>query len=167
MRKKWMAHGIALIGLVVFSVLGVGSTTTPAAVEVVEVVEVVEAVEAPTGPAEIMLVPSWSPYTLIPSLNYEVIGAVVVRNTSTETFLADLMDRAIAMGGHFIKNVRLSVITEGEGRDATRSVNTATATVIRYTDETLRYTVTDTFIFDDEQFTITNDRLLSVTGANE
>ena len=154
MKKKWMAHLVALIGLVIFSVLGLGSAaTTPVARDAAAVPE-------QPGQAEIMLVPSWSPYTLIPSLNYEVIGAVVVRNTSTETFLADLMDRAIAMGGHFIKNVRLSVLTEGEGRNATRSVNAATATVIRYTTENLRHPVT-------EAFRAGNDRFLIITGAAE
>ena len=162
MKKKWMAHIIALIGLVDFSVLGLGSAaTTPAAPRAAA------EVPAQPGQAEIMLVPSWSPYTLIPSVNYEVIGAVVVRNTTTETFLADLMDRAIAMGGHFIKNVRLSVVTEGEGRNAVRSVNAATATVIRYTDESLQQTVTETFAVGGELFTITNDRFLSIDGANE
>ena len=162
MRKKWIAHGIALIGLVAFSGIGVGCATPipqirPAAAPA-------PVVEAPPAATEIGLA-AWSQYTLIPSMNYEVIGAVVVRNTSSETFLADLMDRAIAMGGHFIKNVRLSVITEGEGRDATRSVNVATATVIRYTEETLRYVTIDTFRIDDELFTVTNDRFLNVTGA--
>jgi len=161
MKKKWMAHIIALIGLVAFSVLGLGSAATAPAPRAAA------AVPAQPGQAEIMLVPSWSPYTLIPSMNYEVIGAVVVRNTTTETFLADLMDRAIAMGGHFIKNVRLSVVTEGEGRNAVRSVNAATATVIRYTDESLQQTVTETFAVGGELFTITNDRFLSIDGANE
>jgi len=177
MKKKWMAHIIALIGLTGFSVLGLGSAaTTPAAAP-----RPAAAVPAQPGQAEIMLVPSWSPYTLIPSVNYEVIGAVVVRNTTTETFLADLMDRAIAMGGHFIKNVRLSVVTEGEGRNAVRSVNAATATVIRYTNETLTVTYTDTFrvgghtyiidghsiTIDEETFTIINERLLTIDGPNE
>jgi len=159
MRKKWVTHGIAVLGLVVFSVLGVGSArTAPATIPTAAV---------PALPTEIMLVPSWSPYTLIPSMNYEVVGAVVVRDTSTETFLADLMERAIAIGGHFIKNVRLSVVTEGEGQDAVRSVNAATATVIRYTNENLRQAVTATFVVGDELFTITHDHFLSIDGANE
>ncbi|MCL2233072.1 MAG: hypothetical protein FWB99_08355 [Treponema sp.] len=162
MRKKWIAHGIALIGLVVFSVLGVGSAATTPAPRQAAVVPA-----AQPGQAEIMLVPSWSPYTLIPSMNYEVVGAVVVRDTSTETFLADLMERAIAMGGHFIKNVRLSVVTEGEGRNAVRSVNAATATVIRYTNESLQQAVTETFVVGGERLTVTTDHFLSIDGANE
>jgi len=163
MKKKWMAHIVALIGLAAFSVLGLGSAaTTPAAAAAPRA----GVAEAPTTATEIGLVP-WSPYTLIPSMNYEVIGAVVVRNTTSETFLADLMDRAIAMGGHFIKNVRVSVVTSGQGRDQTRNVNVATATVIRYTDENLRYTVTETFRVGDQTATITNDRLLGITGAAE
>ena len=161
MRKKWIGHIFAGVGLMVFSVLALGSgATPPPPMPAPEV-------PAPPGQAEIMLVPSWSPYTLIPSLNYEVIGAVVVRNTTTETFLADLMERAIAMGGHFIKNVRLSVVTKGEGEDKTRSVNAATATVIRYTDENLRYSITDTFRIGGEMFTITSDPFLSIDGPNE
>ena len=142
MRTKWMGHVFAGVGLVVFSVLALGSTTAPAAPRIEQL---------PTQ-TEIILAPRWADYTLIPSMNYEVVGAVVVRDTSSETFLADLMDRAIAMGGHFIKNVRLSVVVEGTGADITRSVNIATATVIRYTDETLVTRTTDTirmpFIID-------------------
>jgi len=161
MKRKWTAHVFALIGLVVFGVLGLGSAATTPAARPAQAVTVVD------EQAEIMLVPSWSPYTLIPSMNYEVVGAVVVRYTTTETFLADLMERAIAMGGHFIKNVRLSVVTEGEGRNAVRSVNAATATVIRYTNENLRQTVTATYVVDGEAFTITNERFFSIDGADE
>jgi len=70
----------------------------------------------------------WSAYTIIPSKNYVVVGAIAVRNACNETFLAELMERAIGMGGHDLMNVRLAVTTEGR-------VTGATAVVIRYTDE--------------------------------
>jgi len=72
----------------------------------------------------------WSAYTIIPSRNYVVVGAVALRNASSTTFLADLMERAIEMGGHDLINVRLAVTTTGH-------VTGATAVVIRYTDETV------------------------------
>jgi len=170
MKKKWMPHIFASMGFVVFSVLALGSAaSTPTSMA--------RAAPAGAAPVEIILAPSWADYTLIPSKDYTVVGAVVVRNTTSETFLADLMDRAIAMGGHFIKNIRLSVVTEGEGRDRTRSVTVATATVIRYTDETLRTQVTETFmpyirisdreILGGEPVTIINDRYFGLSGANE
>jgi hypothetical protein len=87
-------------------------------------------------PAEEALLPSmvfrvpWSAYTVIPSKNYEVVGAVALRNVNGATLLADLMRPAIQMGGHDIINVRIAMTAEGE-------VTAATATVIRYTDETL------------------------------
>jgi len=163
MRTKWMGHVFAGVGLVVFSILALGSATTPRP----------EPEFLPTA-TEIILAPRWSHYTFIHSLNYEVVGAVVVRDTSSETFLADLMDRAIAMGGHFIKNVRLSVVVEGTGADITRSVNIATATVIRYTDETIVARITDAtrmpHIFNNDELIaggeeeeFVYDRLLGLT----
>jgi len=67
---------------------------------------------------EILRAP-WSAYTIIPSRNYVVVGAVAVRDACNETFLAELMERAIAMGGHDLMNVRLAVTTEGRVTGAT------------------------------------------------
>jgi len=120
MRKKWTAHAIALAGILVFSALAMGKATGPAPVEAVERVDIVP-------------VPSWSAYSLTPSMEYEVVGAIVLRDVNHATLLADLMDRAAAMGGHDIKNVRLSILTI----DGARNVTVATAVAIRYT-ETLR-----------------------------
>jgi len=61
---------------------------------------------------------------------------VVLRNVNPATLLGDLMDQAVAMGGHDIKNVRLAVTGSGENQQIT----VATAVVIRYTDETLEIT---------------------------
>jgi len=161
MKKRWIGHVFALTGLLVFSVLGMGKATAPRAVgPAVPGVGAAAAAEAPVAvaapeaapiaPAAVTVTPgvqhpglgmthtrisgsSWVPYTIIPSKNYTVVGLVVIRNTSSETFLADLMERAIAMGGHHIKNVRLSKIPTDYGF----TVNAATAVAIRYTNETL------------------------------
>ncbi|MCL2191938.1 MAG: hypothetical protein FWB78_00900 [Treponema sp.] len=72
----------------------------------------------------------WSAYTIIPSRNYVVVGAIALRHVGNTTFLADLMERAIEMEGHDLINVRLAVTSEG-------NVTGATAVVIRYTEETI------------------------------
>ena len=69
----------------------------------------------------------WSAYTIIPSMDYVVVGAIALRDACNTTFLAELMDRAIAMDGHDLINVRLAVTTAGR-------IIGATAVVIRYID---------------------------------
>jgi len=74
----------------------------------------------------------WSEHPSIHASQYEVIGAVVIRNVNQATLTADLMSQAIAMGGHDIINVRIDTITEGEGRDQITRVSSVSAVVIRY-----------------------------------
>ena len=113
----------------VFSALALGSgATAPAPRPVVE-----EAAAQQIGDVAIIGVP-WSAYTFLPSKDYTVVGTIVLRDVNMMTFLADLMERAVAMGGHDIKNVRLSVITTEDGE---QHVNIATAVAIRFIDETI------------------------------
>ena len=180
MRKSWIPHFIAITGLLVFSVLGLGSAaTTPAARRGVPApaaapapapapeapVAAAPAAPAPAAPTPALPAPPaaappapaapaqvlprvvaienigdarisrapWAAHTIIPSKNYTVVGAVVVRTTNEATVLADLMERAIAMGGHDIKNV---IITRTMTDDGPR-ITSAIAVAIRYTNETL------------------------------
>jgi len=74
----------------------------------------------------------WSAHPPVHASEYEVIGAIVIRNVNQETLVADLMSQAIAMGGHDIINVRIDTVTEGGGRNETVRITTASAVVIRY-----------------------------------
>ena len=114
MKRKCLFYIFALAGFMVFSALAS------------------EAEE----PAMIAEVP-WAAYTLLPSKNYVVVGTAILRNVNPATLLADIMDQAVAMGGHDIKNVRLLVSRAGEDKQ----INVATAVVIRYTDETIMVAV--------------------------
>jgi len=84
----------------------------------------------------------WSAHTIVPSKAYTVVGAVVVRDVNDATALVALKERAIAMGGHDIINVRVdrqvARVRIGEEIRTMSIINTATAVVIRYTDEILR-----------------------------
>jgi len=172
MRKRWMPHCIAIAGLLVFSVLGLGSmaslptaaaaiptpaaepepapaATAPGAIVDVTMPGVISTPPRTVAPVEnighdarVSQAP-WSAHTIIPSKNYTVVGSVVVRNTDSTTVLADLMERAIALGGHDIKNV---IITHSITDDGAR-VSSAIAVVIRYTNETLM--VREERIIDD------------------
>ena len=152
-----MPHLFALAGLLIFSVLGLGSATRPdvappppeaaaPAAEQVDVTIIDRTVPevSPIEPRRVAPVENigdgarvsqahWSAHTIIPSKNFTVVGSVVVRNTTSVTVLADLMERAIAMGGHDIKNVIIThTITDNGAR-----ISSAIAVVIRYTNETL------------------------------
>jgi len=119
-----MKKGLKVIGIIVVAVIGFSLTGCMSAAGV-----------PPTK------FPTISDYMFITSKNHEVVGAVVVRSTSHETLIADLMDQAIAIGGHDVINIRVG------WRDVHghREISTATAVVIRFTDETLMegITVTD------------------------
>jgi len=91
--------------------------------------EIPGTVAPPAWPTQVISVP-WAAYTLLPSMHYIAIGAIVLREVNQATLLVDLMERAIAMGGHDIINVRLAVTERG-------AVTVATAVVIQYTDETV------------------------------
>jgi len=80
----------------------------------------------------------WSDHTFIPSKDYVVVGAVSLRDTNERTVIADLMDAAIEMGGHDIINVRMTETTTNIfGMRTGHQVMAATAVVIRFTDDTL------------------------------
>jgi hypothetical protein len=112
----------------------------------------------PTSLPDMVIRAPWSGQNrLFPSKDFVVVGAIVLRDTNSATVLADMMDQAVAMGGHDLMSVRLGIITEemqgGEipqdeeedefaSRSRTvfrREVNVATAIVIRYTDENLTW----------------------------
>ena len=85
------------------------------------------------GGAHVSRVP-WAAHTFIPSKNYTVVGAIVVRSMDGgATILADLMERAIAMGGHDIKNVIITHSITPQGAHVTSAI----AVAIRYTNQTL------------------------------
>jgi hypothetical protein len=76
----------------------------------------------------------WVDHTRIPSKDYIVLGAVVIRTTNPKTLNADLMDKAIQMGGHDIINVRLDTEEAADGR----RILAVSAVVIKYLDQTLK-----------------------------
>jgi len=114
---------------------------------------------------------AWSHQTNIPYKNYVVIGAVVVRNTSEQTVIADLMDAAIEMGGHDIINVRTtSTTTRMFGLRMSHTINSATAVVIRYTEETLMETENSTDVIVNESgvaHTVTTESATYWTGGDD
>ena len=140
-RGSSMKKGLRVIGIIVVAVVGFSLTGCVTAAGV-----------PPTK------FPAISDYTFIPSKNYVVVGAVVVRNTSHETLIADLMDQAIAMGGHDVINIRVG------WRDVMghREISTATAVVIRFTDETLveGITVTEDGTTTQHRFVRRGDAIL-------
>ena len=99
--------------------------------------------------------PGVSDYTVLPSKDYVVVGTVVLRNVNSQTLTADLIDAAIAMGGHDIMNLRVDWSTNLRGE---RQITTASAVVIRYTDETLIDETTVTIMVDGIPQTITSER---------
>ena len=101
----------------------------------------------------------WSNYTQIPNKDYEVIGAVVVRDINLVTVSADLMESAIALGGHDIINVRLDWENTWY---AWRRIRGASATVIRYKDETLIQRASSLIKIDGKDISTTE----TYTGEN-
>jgi len=86
----------------------------------------------------------WSHHPEFPALYYVVVGAILVRDQRRETLLETLMNQAIQMGGHDIKNVRLSRRYVRGGPGAQRGEwLTATAVVIQFTSEPVRVATTD------------------------
>jgi len=97
---------------------------------------------------------SWADQTMIPNKDFVVLGAVVLRDTNERTVIADLMDAAIEMGGHDIINVRLThTTTTFLGLRMSHDLESATAVVIAYTEETLRNQGTSTLLSDGNQAT--------------
>ena len=80
----------------------------------------------------------WAHHPNIPLMDYVVIGTIVLVGQRPEAVLATLMARAVDMGGHDIKHVRLSEHNRTSGLFQARGIwVTATAVVIKYTNETL------------------------------
>lgn len=146
MKKKWLPRITGVMALVVFIVLGLGCATAPTLPTPPEI----DLVAAPATFVNLTRVP-WSNHTLIPDKNYVVVGAVVVRNVNPQTVYADLIERAIEMGGHDIINVRMGrevayipappIVIEDRTVRVAGTIEvisvTATAVVIRFTDETI------------------------------
>ena len=92
---------------------------------------------------------SWSHQTIIPNKDFVAIGAVVVRDTTEQSVIADLMDAAVALGGHDIINVRTTTTISTTLGLRKIQINSATATVIRYTDDTLIREWSDTLVNEE------------------
>ena len=75
----------------------------------------------------------WAEYTVIPSKNYTVVGAIVIRGSGFKTLNADLMEKAISMGAHDIINVRVDYETSLSDP----KILAASAVAIKYNDQTL------------------------------
>ena len=119
-EKKGVLHIIAVTMLLIFIALGISSTaSTPSAKESSDYL----------APAEIAGVP-WAEYTYLPSKDYNVVGAVVMRDINQETVIYDLMAKVIEMGGHDVINVRMAITESGE-------ITNVTAVAIRYTADTI------------------------------
>ena len=76
---------------------------------------------------------TWSDYTFVPGKDYVVIGGLALKEVNQNTYLVDLMEMAIAMGGHDIINVRTTRTTVPTPR-----ILNATAVAIKYTEETIK-----------------------------
>jgi len=107
--------------------------------------------------------PALAEQTIIPNKDYVVVGTIVLRNVRHQTLIADLMDMAIAMGGHDIINVRFDWRQIADSHH----VNTATAVVIQYTEETLMETASTTVTISDGVTTTTTatNRYVGLTGS--
>ena len=77
---------------------------------------------------------TWADYTVHPSKEYTVVGAVVVRSTNSRTISADLMEKVIEIGGHDFINVRVDMEYPEDGA----RVLAVSAVAIRYTNESLK-----------------------------
>jgi hypothetical protein len=103
-----------------------------------------------TGPQKV----SWSDYSVHSSKDYTVIGTIVIRTSDARTINADLVEKAVELGGHDIINVRVDVETETQGGER---ILAATAVVIKYTDETLKTTTTTTVTTNGVATTTTSE----------
>ena len=122
MKKKTL-NGVLLILAVATAFVFAGCTTVP-------VTGITQRVE-------------WTQHTLIPNKNYDVVGTVVLRAANSLTINADLMERAVAMGGHDIINVRIDIERSRNGRERFLA---GSAVVIRYKDETLMENMSTTVV---------------------
>jgi len=97
----------------------------------------------------------WSGQTkFFSNKDYVVVGLVGLKETNSRTVLADLMDKAIALGGHDIMNVRLGILSNEVLRESSsdgqsgsqqrtfhnREINSAVAVAIKYTNDNIKIT---------------------------
>jgi len=127
-QESFMEKGLRVIGIIAVAVVGFSTAGCATA----------------TGMPPTRF-PAVSDYAFVTSKNHVIVGTVVLRSARQETLIADLMDLAIAKGGHDIINIRLDW-REVMGR---REINTATAVVIRFTEETLMYETSVTVVSAD------------------
>jgi len=140
MKKEKRTLGILLVSVVFGLLLTSCGTAQPAPQPFEPLAEVTETVDVQA--AGIERITAWAHTTQIPNREFAVVGAVSLRDVNEATLLADLMDRAIQMGGHDIINIRVgrvveTVIIETDERterQTQRRISNATAVVIRYTD---------------------------------
>jgi len=95
----------------------------------------------------------WSEYTFKPSKDYTVVGAINIKVDNPITLNYELMVEAIKMGGHDILNVR----TDVERIDTTQKILTASAVVIKYTNESLKSKNTQIIQLGDRGSQTTSD----------
>ena len=121
---------VAFVAAIGFSLMG--CVTAPG----FESPELAPATRIAAGPIHRV---AWSYHPFLFAKKYVVLGAIVVTEQRPEHVLAALMNAAIEMGGHDIKHVRMSLENRtGGGVLAERGQwVTASAVVIRYTDETV------------------------------
>ena len=106
----------------------------------------------------------WSHQTVVPSKDYKVVGVVIVKNTTEQMVIADLMEEAKAAGGHDIINVRMTKTVSGLSGKIT--IDNATAVVIQYTDETLM-SQTGNAVVNADGTTVTNNTTTQYVGISE
>jgi len=75
----------------------------------------------------------WAEYPRIPSKDYIVVGVIILKGVDPLTLSADLMEKAVELGGHDIINVRV----DSERMLDKKRVVAASAVAIKYTNETL------------------------------
>ena len=75
----------------------------------------------------------WAEYTVVPSKNYTVVQAIVLRGIGFKTLNADLMDKAISIGAHDVINIRVDYEMTPNGP----RILAASALAIKYNDQTL------------------------------
>ena len=104
---------------------------------------------------------AWSDHSVHSSKDYTVVGTIVIRATDPKTINADLMEKAVELGGHDIINVRYDV--ENSGPSGQRKIVAVTAVAIKYTNDTLKSTKTEK---DDKTTTTTESPIMAGSGSS-
>jgi hypothetical protein len=103
---------------------------------------------------------AWSDHSVHSSKDYTVVGTIVIRTTDPKTVNADLMEKAVEMGGHDVINVRYDV--ENSGGSGQRKIVAVTAVAIKYTNDTLKSTRTE----KDDKTTTTTESPITAGGGS-